>query len=279
MNSPVRLHLGCGRRFHPDWQNLDFAPMVEGVIIHDLTTPLPQEDNSVDHCYSAHVLGHLRKEAAAQFLSEQYRVLKPGGVARFAVPDLQQIINEYRTIIGPLLEGDLSRTDDYDWIRIELHDQVARSTYGGKMAAYLAQRPVPNKDYVLSRIGEEGRQLMEIEEPVAYVQTKLKASHLTFYLKKLRLKLAGFAVWAIAGRKGLEAFKLGTFRLYSGEVQWRIYDQYSLARDLKAAGFDEVKLCKADTSSIEGFSAFNFDTTHEGVERKPESLYLEAIKH
>lgn len=278
MNQPVRLHLGCGRRYHPDWQNLDFAPLVEGVIIHDLTQPLPHDDNSVDCCYSAHVLGHLRQAEASQFLREQYRALKPGGVARFAVPDLLQIINEYRTLIGPLLEGDLSRADDYEWIRIELHDQVARSTYGGKMAQYLSQENIPNQDYVLSRIGEEGRQLIEVDEPIAYVQTRFKASHLPFYLKKLRLKLAGLAVLLIAGHKGLQAFKLGSFRLYSGEVQWRIYDQYSLTRDLKAAGFAEVKLCDATTSSIAKFESFNFDTDSHGIERKPESLYLEAIK-
>ncbi|MGJ8725825.1 MAG: class I SAM-dependent methyltransferase [Roseibacillus sp.] len=276
-NSP-KLHLACGRRFHPDWHNLDFSPMVEGVIVHNLTEPLPYETSSVACCHSAHVLGHFRKEQAEAFLSEQLRVLEPGGIARFAVPDLQQVIHEYRELIGPLCEGDYDRAADYEWNQIELYDQVDRSFYGGKMAKFLAQDPVPNRDYVIKRIGEEGRELMDAPHDGKIVQTKLKLEHLGYYFKKARLKLTRGVVQILAGKEAALAFHEGCFRRFSGEVQWKVYDQYSLTRDLLALGFTDIRRCHHDESRIPDFKDFSFDSDEQGNERKPESLYLEATK-
>lgn len=272
------LHLGCGKRFHSDWDNLDFSPMVEGVIVHDLTTPLPYSTNTAACCHTAHVLGHFRNDQADAFLKEQFRVLKPGGIARFSVPDLQQVIQEYRELIGPLCEGDYSRAADYEWNQIELYDQVARQFYGGKMAKFLAQDPVPNRDYVLSRIGEEGGELMDTPPDGKIVRTKIEFEHLGYYFKKARLKLTRGLVRLIAGQEAAIAFHEGCFRRFSGEVQWRVYDQYSLTRELLAIGFNDIRKCHHDESRIPDFKSFSFDSNENGIERKPESLYLEATK-
>lgn len=278
-DSKLLLNLGSGSRFHSDWHNLDFAPQLPGVIIHDLRQPLPYKDGTVDACYSAHVLGHLQDAEAHQFLQEQYRVLKPGGVARFSVPDLQQVVNEYLTLIGPLCEGDDRRRDDYLWNRIEMHDQMARSDFGGRMAEFLAQKPVPNPDYVISRVGEEGRSLMDMNvEEIPVFKSRPKASHLAYYFQKAHRKAIGSLVRIFGGRDLAEAYRLGCFRKFSGEIQWRIYDLYSIGLELKAAGFDTVVRRTASESAIADFSNYAFDTDPDGVERKPESLYVEALK-
>jgi hypothetical protein len=278
MSTSPKLNLGCGRRFHPDWHNLDFTPLVEGVIVHNLTEPLPYSSDSVAACHTAHVLGHFRNEQAEAFLREQLRVLKPGGIARFAVPDLQQVVHEYRELIGPLCEGDYSRAADYEWNQIELYDQVARSFYGGKMAKFLSQDPVPNRDYVIARVGEEGKALMDNPHDGSIVQTKLNLSHLGYYFQKARLKFTRGVVRVLAGKEAANAFREGCFRQFSGEVQWRVYDQYSLTRDLTALGFTDVRKCHHDESRIPNFKEACFDSDEQGVERKPESLYLEATK-
>ena len=278
MSSSIKLNLGCGRRFHPSWDNLDFTPLVEGVIVHNLTEPLPYSTGSVACCHTAHVLGHFHRELVDSFLQEQLRVLEPGGIARFAVPDLQQVIHEYRELIGPLCEGDHSRAADYEWNQIELYDQVARSFYGGKMAKFLAQDPVPNRDYVISRVGEEGRELIDKPHDGSIVQTKFDFSHLGYYFKKARLKFTRGVVRVLAGPEAAQAFHEGCFRRFSGEVQWRVFDQYSLTRDLLAVGFTDIRKCHFDESRIPDFKSFNFDGDEQGVERKPESLYLEATK-
>ena len=278
MSDLPKLHLACGRRFHPDWHNLDFTPTIEGVIVQDLTKPLPYNTGSVACCHSAHVLGHFRQEQAAVFLSEQLRVLESGGIARFAVPDLQQVVHEYRELIGPLCEGDYSRAADYEWNQIELYDQVNRSFYGGKMAKFLAQDPVPNRDYVIKRVGEEGRDLMDSPPETKIVQTKLKMEHLGYYIKKGRLKLTRGVVRLLAGQEAALAFHEGCFRRFSGEVQWKVYDQYSLTRDLLDLGFTDIRRCHHDESRIPDFKGYCFDSDEQGKERKPESLYLEATK-
>ena len=276
-NSP-KLHLGCGRRIHADWDNLDFSPMVEGVIVHNLTEPLPYKDNSVACTHTAHVLGHFHNDQVDSFLSEQLRVLKPGGIARFAVPDLQQVIQEYRELIGPLCEGDYSRAKDYEWNQVELYDQVARQFYGGKMARFLAQDPVPNRDYVIARIGEEGCELIDNPPGDQIIRTKVQLSHLGYYFQKARLKITRGLVRVVAGKEAALAFHEGCFRRFSGEVQWRVYDQYSLTRDLLKIGFTDIRKCHHDESRISGFKDFCFDSDEQGTERKPESLYLEATK-
>lgn len=247
--------------------------------MHDLTKPLPYEDNSVAACYTSHVLGHFEDEVAEAFLKEQFRVLQPGGVVRFTVPDLQKFIQEYCALIGPLSEGDLTRANDYEWNQIELYDGVNRSDYGGKMFQYLSRKPVPNRDYVIARIGEEGQALMDTPPPKSeLVKTRVRISHIPFYATKVRLRLTRYMVALMAGKKAARAFKQASFRMFSGEVQHRVYDQYSLARDLSAIGFTSIRKFSAHESNISGFSRFNFDTDTDGVERKPESLYMEAFK-
>ena len=38
------LNLGCGRRFHPDWINIDLVSAGPGVIAHDLSRGIPLND-------------------------------------------------------------------------------------------------------------------------------------------------------------------------------------------------------------------------------------------
>jgi len=53
----------------------------KGVFIHADALSLPLEDNSFDKVFSVAVLHHVpSKENRMQFISEAYRVLKPGGV-------------------------------------------------------------------------------------------------------------------------------------------------------------------------------------------------------
>jgi SAM-dependent methyltransferase len=56
---------------------------------------LPLVTGSVDVAYSSHMMEHLARPAAAEYLRESLRVLRPGGVLRISVPDLMYYAKRY----------------------------------------------------------------------------------------------------------------------------------------------------------------------------------------
>jgi predicted SAM-dependent methyltransferase len=83
----VKLHIGCGENIYKGWTNLDLFPY-EGVdVVHDITTPLPFDDNMFDHVYSEDVLEHIPQEKKVFIINEIWRILKPGGLMEHRVPN------------------------------------------------------------------------------------------------------------------------------------------------------------------------------------------------
>lgn len=89
---PLLLNLGGGTDCDPHpryvgYVSVDAAPRVDCGVAHDLLRPLPLPDGSVDRILSEHFLEHIPLHGIAHVLRECHRVLRPGGVARIAVPD------------------------------------------------------------------------------------------------------------------------------------------------------------------------------------------------
>jgi SAM-dependent methyltransferase len=55
----------------------------------------PFPDQTFDYVYSSHMLEHLHLAEAKHCLREIHRVLKPGGVVRIALPDLDRVLSRY----------------------------------------------------------------------------------------------------------------------------------------------------------------------------------------
>lgn len=96
------LNLGCGAvRPSEPWINLDtlYSVLPErskerenldrepNYVDHDISTPLPFEDNQFETIVASHVLEHLDTLTGQRFLKECRRVLKPEGVVVISVPD------------------------------------------------------------------------------------------------------------------------------------------------------------------------------------------------
>jgi hypothetical protein len=95
-------------------------------------------------------------------------------------------------------------------------------------------------------------------------------------LRGIRQQLSLAAVSLLEGAEGRAAFREGRFRS-SGEIHRWMYDRVSLTRLLREVGFDEPTVCRADESRIPEFDSFQLDRV-DGFARKPDSLYIEAIK-
>jgi hypothetical protein len=82
----VKLDLGCGKNKQNGFIGVDSVPF-EGVdVVHDLTTPWPWGDDSVDEVYCSHTLEHLTQEQRCFFARELMRVLKAGAKATIITP-------------------------------------------------------------------------------------------------------------------------------------------------------------------------------------------------
>ncbi len=274
------LNLGCGSRYHPDWINIDIAARGPGVIRHDLSRGIPFPDASCDVVYHAAVLEHLRCADALAFLVECRRVLKPGGIVRVGVPDTETTCRRYLSKLAAASLGDEAAAHDYDWIMVELVDQIVREKRGGLMMDYLRQNPLPNETFVFERIGEEGRQLVtKMRQPAPSVRTSSPA--LVHRVREGLFSLPGavrnrILEWLL-GTDGMRALEIGRFRR-GGEVHQWLYDRFSLARLLEQAGFHGPRLQEPTTSLISGWTGYQLDTTPDGKVIKPDLFFMEAVR-
>lgn len=121
-----RLHIGCFDCPVEGWHNTDITPHIWitkipylSVLLHaigklddrrltqhragifrkvhylDLSKPMPYPENSFCAVFSSHVFEHLPRKVFARLLQELFRVLRPGGVMRVSVPDLDYFVQAY----------------------------------------------------------------------------------------------------------------------------------------------------------------------------------------
>lgn len=266
------LNLGCGTRYLETWENFDFVSTGKAVRAHNFLEGIPLPDDSYDVVYHSHVLEHLPRENAAAFIKECFRVLKKGGVIRVVVPDLEQVMREYLRNLDGALAGDKEAQSRYEWIVIEMMDQMVRQQSGGSMLKYWTRESLDNEAYVASRVGYEylnfrKRYLAEKSTRAANDAGNPSGFGLG---KKLMTAVSGEP-------KASEYLQLGRFRS-QGEIHQWMYDQYSLGKLLREAGFGEPKKFTAFTSNIGDWKDHQWLDVEEGNVRKPESLFMEAIK-
>ena len=96
LKNTEKLHLGCGGNYFEEWVNIDNNKNFKADLYHDLRKSLPFKDNTVSFIYNEHFFEHFTVEEGLQMLRDFYRVLKPGGILRIAMPDLDEIICGYQ---------------------------------------------------------------------------------------------------------------------------------------------------------------------------------------
>jgi len=276
------LNLGCGNRYNPEWTNIDFASNHNGIIAHNLLDGIPYENEKFDVVYHSHVLEHFTKKDGESFLKECYRVLKSDGTIRIVVPDLEQIAKEYIKNLELAIEGNVESVHNYDWIMLELYDQVVRNKTGGEMANYLYNEVIPNLDYIYQRIGLEASELrnqdFHIKSDFKIVNKKYKPNPIRQLLNRMKKSIIH-----VLFKKEIEYIEMnkryidiGKFRL-SGEIHQWMYDRYSLSIMTEKAGFINIEVKTAFESRINNWSSFGLESK-DGIVFKPDSLFIEAVK-
>jgi SAM-dependent methyltransferase len=91
-----RLHWGCGGSAAPGWINSDRGEYPGVDLVCDIRDGLPLPSDSIDYAVSIHALPEIPYNDLVPTLEELRRLLKPGGVLRLGLPDLDKGIDAYR---------------------------------------------------------------------------------------------------------------------------------------------------------------------------------------
>lgn len=162
------LNLGCGTKTSPSCTNIDWSPylrlkqvpvvrslaryalrgerrarydaLAKTVVAHDLRKGIPAADGTVDVVYHSHVLEHLDRDEAPAFMREVWRVLRPGGVQRVVVPDLEVMTRRYLAGLDAGL--DAAQHDEHIALMIE---QMVRREAAGTRAQPPLRRRIENR--------------------------------------------------------------------------------------------------------------------------------------
>jgi SAM-dependent methyltransferase len=123
---PTKLHLGAFNSSVEGWLNTDITPHIfiarvpyaplllwkagmmtadrfdehkrgifKKLYYLDVTKPFPLPSNHFSSVFSSHVLEHISPWRIPNLLTSILRVLRPGGIVRFAVPDLDFYVKLY----------------------------------------------------------------------------------------------------------------------------------------------------------------------------------------
>ena len=257
-NGSAFLNIGCGNIYSSEWNNVDFVKNKD-VTYWDIRNGLPYQDSSMDAVYSSHLLEHLSPIEAKNLMGEINRVLKKGGVLRIVVPDFEKICVEYLSCLGcatqnPSAENLLK----YDWIMLELIDQMVREKSGGLMREVIDSGNF-DKEYVHERVGD-----IALSGKINNTQSDTK---FITWLKKIKKILKTTVIPNKDPRK-------------TGEVHRWMYDRFSMGRLFRDNGFKMVTITEFNKSLIPDWNIYSFDSSKfdQAKQKKPESIYVEGVK-
>lgn len=96
-STPMNLHIGSGPIHLPGFVNLDKEAFHNPDVVMDaLDIRMKYGENSIENILSIHMLEHLRFPTEANcFLKAAHDVLKPGGLLRLVVPNLELVAKAY----------------------------------------------------------------------------------------------------------------------------------------------------------------------------------------
>lgn len=264
------INLACGGKLcrEPGWINGDHSPSAKDVIKINLLKSFPFLDNTFDVVYHSQFIEHLSHEKALAFMSECHRILKPNGVLRVVTPDLRNQAVEYLRNLQAVLDSpnDEGAKLRYDWIRLEMLDQLTRHTSGGDMVTFLSLSGRDIRDYLWQRLGRSGQNMIPDAESV----NKEKS------LKDLLRNIRNYVI-ASLNKIIPEPLRVGRF-LLSGESHLCMYDEYLLTTLFAQSGFENIVKVSAKESRIPNWGMTQLDCDNQGHPDSQVSIFMEAVK-
>lgn len=268
------LNLACGAHYidESNWINVDFQSDKRAVIPMNIIEGLPFETSTFELIYCSHFIEHLHLDDAVKVLKEARRVLKPGGVIRLVLPDLEEIASEY---LKQLSSGNILFAS---FARAEILDQLTRRVPSGQMKHWyaLAENNPNLRNYMKSRIGFTYR-TSSLNDSIGIERAMSIISNSTISLLRIKSFLVKkycyyltflFPKW----------FRNYHIALTSpGERHQYVHDFPSIRELLVASGFNEIQRVSHKESLTDIADITRLDVLADGGPRGGlESMFVEA---
>ena len=91
----MKLNLGCGTKKIEGWINVDCLAQFNPDLVHDISYPLPYNDESIDEILAEDILEHFDKYQRFIIFYDWARILKVGGIITISVPNMHKILSRY----------------------------------------------------------------------------------------------------------------------------------------------------------------------------------------
>ncbi len=134
-----------------------FNALPTNIKVWNLAKGIPFDNDSVDAVYHSHLLEHLDWPVAELFLLECKRVLKPGGVLRIVVPDLEILCSKYLEHIADSVNNKTEAELHESYIASIMEQSVRKEAYGTSQ-----QRPL--RRFVENRLLGDARKRGETHQ-------------------------------------------------------------------------------------------------------------------
>jgi SAM-dependent methyltransferase len=267
-----------------EWNNLKFSSLPRAdeppfFYHHTLRKPLPWSDRTFDVVYCNHVAEHLTPDEGLALVREFRRVLKPGGLCRMVVPDLEAEAREYlRTLESALRDPSEENVRRYEWAVADLIDQALRRHTGGVMGQKLLRGDVDweqirrtNGDVFNMFLPDDRGHIASPPSLLDRLRRNLpgRLSELPRFVRKCWYRLLQEMLIRSSNQPRID---------WLNETNRWLYDRFSLAQVLVRGGLADVQPVDYKTSRIEGWSRYDFDRSEKGDYPLEPSVYLEATR-
>lgn len=159
-----------------------FKALPDNIIVHNLAKGIPFPAESADVVYHSHLFEHLDRQTGQAFAKEVLRVLKPGGIHRIVVPDLEEACQRYLAHMA-VCEGNPDEAQQHDNYVAAIIEQCVRSEAGGTSRQNPLRRRVENLVLGTARQRGETHQWMydRINLPALLMNCGYREVHLQSY--------------------------------------------------------------------------------------------------
>lgn len=255
-NSYKKLHFSfndiINENLYSDWASLSCNQVTDdspkNAYNYNPNLCIPFLDESFEVIYIRDILERIQESRAKSFLSDCLRALKPNGIIRVAIKDLEGICKNYINELEKFRQSKAPSDIRYNFSKLELLDKLVMEKKGGKITKFVKDNFNKDEKYLVDRIGKES---VESIKNTVIPETFINETAIPSTNSEIE---------------------------YSLEKYLNLFDFFSIKEVLNEAGFVDISQKSYNESINNDIKACNFDSDENGNIKHPDEIFIEARK-